>query len=314
MNGPRAVLLSHGFWQRRFGSDPKVVGRTLTLNGQAVTVVGVMPAVSDFASIFAPGAKVDIYVPAVMDRFRRSGNTLAIIGRLKPGVGIEQARADFGVFLPQLNREHSGWGSGYKARLMPLEDYISGRLRRPLIVLWCAVGVVLLIVCANLSNLLLARAATRNKEFAVRSALGAGRGRLVRQLLTESLVLSGAGAALGLALAFVLTRQLAGTGAIAMPLLKRTGIDGAALAFTGVGCGGFGCAVRPGSGAAAFEYEPAKRAGGFGPRVERRERPRAHSRRAGGGGDRPGVHAARGCGPSAAQLLPTAQREPRVPA
>ena len=116
--------------------------------------------------------------------------------------------------------------------MLGLKEYVSGKLRRSLIVLWCAVGLILLIVCVNLSNLLLARAAARSKEFAMRSALGAGRGRLVRQLLTESLILSGAGALLGLGIAFAVTRYLAHQGSIALPLLSSVRIDGAALGWT----------------------------------------------------------------------------------
>jgi hypothetical protein len=130
------------------------------------------------------------------------------------------------------NLKHPEWGGNCTARITELGDYVRGKLRRSLIVLWCAVDLILLIVCVNLSNLQLARAAARSKEFAMRSALGAGRGRLIRQLLTESLVLSGAGAVLGLGFAFAITTYLAHQGSMALPLLSSVRVDGTALAWT----------------------------------------------------------------------------------
>jgi len=231
-NGRRALLLSHALWLQRFGGDPKMVGQSLTLNGDAVTVVGVLPASWDFGSVFAPGTRVDFYVPCVMDDIRTYGNTLAIIGRLKPGLTVDDARTEFASLQPALRKAHPEWYSEFRARLDGLKEYVSGKLRRSLMVVWCAVGLILLIVCVNLANLLLARSATRAKEFALRSALGAGRGRIVRQLLTESLVLASGGAVFGLGLAFALTRYLASSGKIALPLLQDVRVDGTALAFT----------------------------------------------------------------------------------
>jgi predicted permease len=157
-----------------------------------------------------------------------------LVGRLKPGVSLAQAQAEVDLLFPSLyvDLKHPEYGKPYTGRLFDLKDYVSGKLRRSLIVLWCAVGVILLIVCVNLSNLLLARGAARSKEFAMRTALGAGRGRLVRQLLTESLILSGMGAALGLGIAFSITIYLAHQSSIALPLLSSVRIDGAALAWT----------------------------------------------------------------------------------
>jgi predicted permease len=231
-NGRQAALLSHAIWEQRFGADPGLVGQSLTLNNTAVTVVGVLPASFDFASVFLPGAKVDFFMPAIMDNFRNSGNTLSIIGRLKPGVSLAEARAEFAVMMPALRRAHTDWYSDNKPKMSGLKDYVSGKLRRSLLVVWWAVGLILLIVCVNLANLLLARSATRGKEFAVRAALGAGRSRILRQLLTESLILSCAGAALGLVLAVGLTRYLAASRTIALPLLRSVRVDGAALVFT----------------------------------------------------------------------------------
>ena len=228
------ALLSYPFWKRQFGGDRSIVGRTIDLNHTAVTVVGVLPDTFDFGSVFSPGAKVDLFTPYIMDDFRDDGNDLALIGRLKPGVTLAQAQSEADQLFPQLYFEHKHpeYGKSYTGQLTELKEYVSGKLRRSLVVLWCAVGLILLIVCVNLSNLLLARAAARSKEFALRGALGAGRGRLVRQLLTESLVLSGAGAILGSGLGSAAISYLAHQGSIALPLLRMVRADGAVLAWT----------------------------------------------------------------------------------
>ena len=230
--GRAAALLGYAFWQRQFAGDAGVVGQAIILNKKPVTVVGVMPAGFDFGSVFSPGLRVDLYVPGIMDELRTWGNTLALVGRLKPGVSLTQAQAEADILFPQFRAAHKDWYEAYLTTVTGLKEFVSGKLRRSLIVLWCAVGVILLIVGVNLSNLLLARAAGRSKEFAMRMALGAGRGRLIRQLLTESLVLSIAGASLGLALAYALTTYLAHQGSIALPLLSSVTVDGAAMAWT----------------------------------------------------------------------------------
>ena len=210
------------------------MGQAITLNDTPVTVAGVLPESFDFGAVFDPGMKMDIFVPAVMDDMRDWGNSLAMIGRLKPGSTVAEAQAEWGAVGPRLyfRATHPEYGTGYTATVTGLKEHVSGRLRRSLIVLWCAVGMILLIVCVNLANLLMARAATRQKEFALRSALGAGRGRMVRQMLTESLVLAGAGALLGLGLAYAVTTWLAHQGSIALPLLSSVRVDGTALAWT----------------------------------------------------------------------------------
>jgi predicted permease len=231
-NGPRAVLLSYPFWKRRYASDPHVVGRTITLNDRAVTVVGVMPASFDFASVFAPGNRIDLYFPFPLSaETNRWGNTLAVIGRLRPGVSIESARAEFVAMGIRLTREYPR-RNDVRPKLVFLNEYVTGRLRSALLVLACAVAAVMLIVCANLANLLLARTSTRQKEMAIRAALGAGRRRLIRQMLTESMTLSCCGAALGLLLAVAGTRVVAHLEAFNIPLLESIRIDGNALAFT----------------------------------------------------------------------------------
>jgi len=230
--GRAATLLSYAFWQRQFAGDPNIVGQAILLNKTPFVVVGVMPSSFDFGSVFSPGLRIDLYVPAYMDVLRNWGNTLALIGRLKPGVSLAQAQAEADLLFPELKAAHKEWWGDYSSTITGLKEYVAGTLRRSLIVLWCAVGVILLIVGVNLSNLLLARAAARSKEFAMRMALGAGRARLIRQLLTESLVLSLAGAMLGLALAFIITIYLSHQGSIALPLLSSIRVDGAALAWT----------------------------------------------------------------------------------
>jgi predicted permease len=233
-NAPPVTLLSYAFWKRHFDADPDIVGKAVNFDGRSVTIIGVLPETFDFGSVFSPGSKVDIYGPAILDDMEDWGNTLALIGRLKPEVSIGQAQAEADLLFPGLlfSFKHPDWGGNYTGRLSILKEYVSGKLRRSLIVLWCAVGLILLIVCVNLSNLMLARAAARSKEFAMRNALGAGRGRLVRQLLTESLVLSGIGAVLGLGLAYGITSYLSHQGSIALPLLSSVTVDGSALVWT----------------------------------------------------------------------------------
>jgi putative ABC transport system permease protein len=231
-NGPKAVLLSNGLWRRRFDSDPGMLGRKITLNDEPYTVVGILPASFDFANVFAPGSHFDLYFPFPLSpETNRWGNTLAIIGRLKPGATVQTAQAEADILSPQIRKQHPE-RNGLSLRLSMLRDHVSSRLRPTLIVLACAVGVVMLIVCANLSNLLLARTASRQKEMAIRAALGAGRWRLIRQMLTESVLLSCCGGVLGVILAFVGTRVLAHLQAISIPLLTLVQVDFRALGFT----------------------------------------------------------------------------------
>ncbi len=237
-NAPPVVLVTYPFWKRQLGGDPSIVGQAIKIgdNGKPVTVVGVLPESFDFGAVFAPGSKVDVFVPYIMADYEDDGNDLALMGRLKPGGTIGQAQAEANSLFPKLDIDlkHPEYNKnfGYTASLFGLKEYISGSLRRSLIALWCAVGLIMLIVCVNLSNLLLARSAARGKEFAMRSALGAARGRLVRQLLTESLVLSGVGAVMGLGFAFAVVTWLAHQGSIALPLLSSVRVDGAALGWT----------------------------------------------------------------------------------
>src|SRR5215204_6366789 len=231
--GPKAVMLGHGIWQRRFDSDPSIVGQSLTINNEPHTVVGVLAASFDFASVFAPGSHFDLYFPfPLTPETNRWGNTMAMIGRLKPGITQAQAQADTRAIATNLTRDHANDRNSFEGFVKPLAEQVNGRMRLALWVLAGAVGVVMLIVCANLSNLLLARTAARQKEIAIRTALGAGRGRLVAQMLTEGVVLSCIGAVLGMVIALVGTRALARLDAVSVPMLAQVRLDGTALGFT----------------------------------------------------------------------------------
>lgn len=242
----KAIVLSHGFWQRRFAGDPAIVGRAITINNSAVEVVGILPDTFDFASVFTPGTPVDVVLPADLNQMRPWGNTLALVGRLRPGVSVEQARAEFATLLPSLQQARPEWGRVGVA-LSDLRSHVSGPVRRTLLVLWAAVGCVLLIVCANVTNLLLARASSRRREFAVRGALGAARWRLFQQVLTEGVLLSAAGAVAGIPLAYGLTMWLTQSDAVSIPLLHYARVDVTALGLTVViaGVTGIAGAVVP---------------------------------------------------------------------
>jgi predicted permease len=232
-NGPNAIILSDRFWKARCQADPTIVGRTLTLNNVAWTVVGVLPASFDFSSVFAPGSTaVDFLRPyqpvAGLDHW---GNILAVIGRLKPGETVQRAQSEFKLLNMQLSSAHPERGI-FGASLRPLREHVSGQIRRPLVILGCAVGAVLLIACVNLSNLLLSKAAARRKEIAVRIAMGAGPGRLMRQLLTESALLSMCGALLALPLAYLATHAMRQDRGLSLPLLETVQVDRSVLVFT----------------------------------------------------------------------------------
>lgn len=236
--GRPAAILSYSFWKTQLAGDPNVIGKSITINTSPaavngpVIIVGVLPANFDFGAVFAPGKKVDLFVPAVMDFWNNWGNTLAVVGRLKPGVNVAQAQDEADRLFPQLKLQHKDWYYDYASDLTPLKDHVSGKLKRSLVVLWCAVGLILLIVCVNLSNLQLSRAATRSKEFAVRRALGATRRRIIRQLLTESLILSVAGSAVGLVIGFAIVYYLSHQTIIALPLLATIHLDSTSVLWT----------------------------------------------------------------------------------
>jgi putative ABC transport system permease protein len=203
----KVVALSHALWQRRFGADPGLVGRSITLEGEPYAVVGIMPERFDFP------AAIQLWVPLVLRPSNLSANQrgahyINAVGRLKDGVTAEQAQADLDRIEQGVARQYPDKLEGYSVHVEPYLDMMVGDVRRPLLVLMGAVMFVLLIACANVSNLLLARATTRTGEIAVRSALGAGRRRILAQLLAESLVLAVAGGAAGLLLTVWAVRVL----------------------------------------------------------------------------------------------------------
>ncbi|MEM1177825.1 MAG: ADOP family duplicated permease [Acidobacteriota bacterium] len=228
--GRNAIILTHQLWQRRFDSDPAIVGQAVTLGQEPYDVVGVLPESFDFASTFVPQSQVDFLLPfPISDETDAWGNTISMIGRLSPGASVESAQADLdGVIAGLQDADPERWG--LDAKVTGLQRHISGPFQSAGLLLGAAALVVMLIVCVNLSNLLLARSSKRSAEMAVRSALGASRPRLIRQLLLESLFLSLAGAAAGLAVAYVAVRGIASHPALEIPLLASASLDGLALA------------------------------------------------------------------------------------
>jgi predicted permease len=225
------VIISAALWHSRFSSDPAIIGRKIVLNGNSKTIIGVLPESFDFASIFAPGSSIDLFSPFPLTAgTNRMGNTLMMIGRLKPGISLRQAQAEGNLLAGPISRKWNrpGLGLAYTS----LDNHVSGRLQSGLFILFGAVCAVMLIVCVNLSNLQLARAATRQKEIAVRVAVGAGRGRLIRQMLTESVILSCVSALLGLGLAVGGTHLLANLETLNLPLRAAVHVDGWVLGFT----------------------------------------------------------------------------------
>jgi predicted permease len=234
--GERVAILSHDLWQRRFGGEQDVVGRSVTLNDSNFTVIGVLPA--DFRFFY----RFDVLVPLALDpqqqlasEKRYYGTTIA---RLKPGVTIEQAQAEMDTVqqLYEMSRPEGSERIESQTQLISLQKHLLGDKQRPLLVLLGAVALVLLIACANVANLLLARAVTRQKELAIRAAMGAGRLRLVRQMLTECLLLAAAGGAVGLLLAYWLTGFIGSLSSIEpldeMGRLVSITIDQRVLGFT----------------------------------------------------------------------------------
>ncbi len=223
----KVMVLSHSFWQNRFGGDPAVIGQSLVVEGEPYAVVGVMPPGFDF-----PGNSsfwLNRYLLAYPGRYAR---WMDVVGRMNPGVGIDAARADFASIASRLEQEYPGTNRAYQTTLTPLHEAVVGETRAPLFILLGATGLLLLIACANVTNLLLARMADRGREIAVRTAMGAGRVRLSRQMLTESFVLAGVGAVVGLLLAALGIDALIVLGPENLPRLDEVRFDRNVFLFT----------------------------------------------------------------------------------
>ena len=231
---PPVVIISENLWRGTLGADPRILGSSIILDKRPFTVVGIMPA--GFRSPFIE-TKQEVWIPLVQDPLfgswmaRRAGHWLPVFGRLKPGVSIAQAQAEMDAISDRLAREFPAENKGWTVRLVPLQKEIVGDVRTALLVLLGAVGLVLLIACANIANLLLTRATSRSKEIAVRTALGAGRARIIRQLLSETAVLGLLGGIIGIALAYAGVQVLGSLMPENLPRLNPIRVDNFVLAF-----------------------------------------------------------------------------------
>jgi len=226
------VILSDAAWRSRFGADPAIVGKTITLGGTPTQVVGVMPASFSF-----PAENIDVWLSVGWEPASRAGegfrraHWLRAVARLKPGASIEHARAQLGAVVDRLKRDYPATNKYMGAEMLPLHDFLVGDTRLPLLVLLTSVAFLLLIACANVGNLLLVQAAARGREAALRLALGAGRARLVRQALVESLVLSVIGGCCGLALGWIGTRMLVRLQPVGLLRVHDFGVEPSVIAY-----------------------------------------------------------------------------------
>src|SRR5687768_4814181 len=228
--GPPVVIISRALWERRFGGDPNAIGKILSISGTTATVVGIMPAQFQFLE---PAA--ELWVPLAQNQFASSARQvrlLSVVGRLNDGVQASEANAELTGIAKRLESAYPDSNSGVSLRLVPLHAQVTGKVRPALWLLFGAVGLVLLIACANIINLMLVRSAARHREIAVRVALGAGRMRLLRQLLTESITLSVIGGAAGILVGSWGVNALLALNPISMPSYNKIGVDMTVLAFT----------------------------------------------------------------------------------
>ena len=231
----QVVVLSESFWRTQFGADPNIVGKSITLDGAAHTVIGVMRSKFQFPVAADPSNAAKLWAPLAMtDRERavRGEHHYAVIGRLRQGASLPQAQAEMNTISHRLEQQYPADDNGWGAVVKPLTEELVGDVKTPLLVLLGAVALVLLIACANAANLVLARTVSRQKEIAVRAALGASRARLVRQVISETVVLSLAGGVFGLAIAHFGVKLIVAFLASKLPRVSDIGLDGWVLAFT----------------------------------------------------------------------------------
>jgi predicted permease len=245
--GPPVALIGHGLWQRRFGGDPALVGKSISIDGGTRTVVGILPPDFDFPrgaewpAFFPFAGRTEVWLPLA---FRaqddgtgwsnwqsRDERGLIVIGRLKPEASLRQAQAEMDAFAAREANDHPDTHKGWRLKLVPLREQMAGHSSRSLLILFAAVGLLLLIACVNVANLLLARGVARQQEIAVRAALGAGRGRLIRQLLTECLLLGALGSGLGLSIAEGCLKTFLVLNPVTHSRLDEASLDPAALGF-----------------------------------------------------------------------------------
>jgi putative ABC transport system permease protein len=262
------VLLNEGLWRDHFGGDPSIVGRAISLDGTPYVVLGIIPSTLRLPIDYANRASTDLWVPLALgpiDERERGSHGLFVLGRLRQGSALRQAQAEMDAITRGFQQEYPGqYDREFGLTLVPAPDEVLGGIQPALVILLCAVAAVLMIACANVANLLLARAEVRQKEIAIRTVLGAGRFRIVRQLITEAVLLSGIGAAAGVALAYGLIRFLVALNPLKIPRVQDVAIDGRVLLFTAVTALATGVlfGLAPALQAARADAQPALKEGG----------------------------------------------------